>query len=138
MSANFGKYEGPTFRPSYGDIDWRHRQDLLIEQGELDPVKRVGFDSEDGLVVEITQENTQIRLNRVAPHMDMLSLEDYRDSESYIWFRETHPERFAVLVEKLGRSALVIETEFPLEDTVKVYLNRAFTGNDPSFLGEAE
>lgn len=138
MSANFGRYEGPTFRPDYGDIDWRSRQDALIEAGELDPFKRVGFDSNDGLIVEITQENTQLRLNRVAPHMDMLSLEDYRDGESYVWFRETNPDRFHVLQEKLGRAALVISTEYPLADTVKIYLDRAFTGNDPSFLGEVE
>ncbi len=135
--GSFGKYEGVSFSPEYGDVAWWRRQQIMIESGELDKYKKVGFDSEDGLVVEITQENTQLRLNRVAPNMDMLSLEDYRDDESYIWFRETNPERFHLLQEKLGRAALVITTEYPMEDTVRIYLDRATTGNDTEFLGEA-
>ena len=138
MSAKFGKYEGPDYGPHYGGIDWHRRREHMIQEGKLEPIEQVGFDSDDGLVIEVNQENTQIRLNRVAPEMDMLSLEDYRDTESYIWFRDTNPKRFEKLIENIGASALIITTEYPLEDTVKIYLDRAFTGNDPEFLGEVE
>lgn len=136
--ADFGNYEGRLFAPQYSDIDWSRRRDIMINNGELDEYKPRGFDSGDGLVTEVHQENLTIRLNRVAPDMDMIAVKDPRDGLDYVWFRETDPQRFAVLVEKLGRAALVVTTEYPFEDTVKIYLDRAETGIDTDFLGELD
>jgi hypothetical protein len=135
---DFGRFEGSEFAPMYGGVDWKQRQEALIESGELEPYQQVGFDSDDGLITESHQENLTIRLNRVAPHMDMIAQKDERDGLDFIWFREANAKRFNRLVKELSRAALVITTEYPLRDTVDIYLDRAETGLDPSFLEDLE
>lgn len=138
--AKFGTYEsnsGEYWSPEYGGIDWGKRQEVFMADDQLEQYNPVGFDSEDGLIVECTQENLTFRLNRVAPDMDMVAMRDVRDDQDYIWFRDNNPERFAYLYKSLGRAALVITSEYPLEDTVRIYLDRAAAGNDTEFLEEA-
>lgn len=137
MSANFGNYESNTgqyWSPDYGDVDWHLLESRLIEAGELDAAQPIGFDSDDGLVVECTQENLVFRTNDVSPGMDMVAMRDPRDNKDYVWFREDNPERFKGLVLGMGHTALRMHSRYPLPDTVEIYLDRRSTGNDMEFL----
>lgn len=139
--AKFGRFEstsGVYWSPSYGDIDWAGRRARMIEDDEVEAFRPVGFDSEDGLVQEVNQENTGIYLSQVAPELDMIAHLDTRDGEPYLWFREENPERFEVLVKSLGRAATQIATEYPVQAVVKAYLDRRSTGLDTKFLNDSE
>lgn len=121
---HFGKYIAKEFwSPEYGEIDWKQRRDLMMDSDELKIYLPVGFDSEDGLVQEVTQENTSIFTNRVAPDMDMIAHLDHRDGLEYLWFRDAEPD-FEKLAKQLGRAALVHFSEYPLETVVGAYLRR--------------
>lgn len=101
---------------------------------QLEQYQPVGFDSGDGLVQELHQENLIFKLNRVDPNMDLVAVGDPRDGKDYLWFRDQNEARFEYLLNTLGRAALIITSEYPMADTVRVYLERAAAGNDPEFL----
>ena len=137
MKAKFGHYKAPEYwSPNYGDVDWKLRRDRLIEQGEVETYNPVGFDSADGLVQEVTQENASFFINRVDPDMDMLAVADPRDGLEYTWFREDHPQNFEDLVRTVGRAALIHTSEYPLETVVEVYLRRRSEGIAMEYLDE--
>lgn len=121
--------------PNYGGIDWETRHSRS-EAGMSPPVV---FDSQDGLLYEINQENSAFYMSRVAPEMDMLAVEDPRDGQEYCWFRDEVSIDFEDALKLLGRCALFHTSEYPLEAVVDVYLRRKETGIDMEFLnGETD
>lgn len=124
--SKFGNYEaGSYWTPHYGGVDWELRRDRLVEQGDLETYRPIGFDSGDGLIQEITQENCSIFLNEVNPAMDMVAVDDPRDEKNYVWFREQNPDNFARLIGSIGRAATRYLTFYPIEAVVDAYLDRA-------------
>lgn len=108
-----------------GDIDWKYRLNnrLEAEGHELTPIGYV----EDGKpVMQVTQDNTIIYLNRIADEMDGVVVQydqDPPDTWSF-YFREKFEddEAFDRMVETVGMWACKIVTLYPMEHVVENYV----------------
>lgn len=115
------------FAPRYGDIDWRAMlmAQLALEETELGVP--VWFDSEDGLDVQCTQENTDIYVNRLSDDMDVVMVLDQRDTQRYTFYRSSlGSETFDTLsqtLQELGAAAVHF-TVYPLPEIAESWVKQ--------------
>lgn len=84
-----------------------------------------GFDSEDGLDMELHQDNYWVWLSRSEPRMDMAQVTDPRDNESWFWFREqVGDETFNDLDMMARKVGSVVLRATPTEDVQDVWHSR--------------
>ena len=125
--AQFGFYEENTFSPIYEEIDFHQiRVDILKEKG-YEPYECwfVIKDENEDYAQQVNQLNTFVELNAIAPHMDRITVQDDRDDNCWIWFRdELGEDTFNGIIDQIGDYSEVTHTMYPYEHVVKNYLAR--------------
>jgi hypothetical protein len=127
MESNF-KSQSLNFSPEYEGIDWRSRLIARLNEendGECLVPNSVRYTTDDGYGLELTQENTQVVLNRIDDSMDCLIITDPRDNQSWHFFRhEIGDEEFKNLIAGMALCSTWIISPFPYPNIVKIYLDR--------------
>lgn len=125
--ADFSFYEENEFEPVYEGIDfYQIKVDTLREQGYV-PYECwfVINDENENYSQQVHQLNTFVELNAIAPHMDRITVQDNRDENCWIWFRDDLGEdQFNRVIDQIGDYAEVTHTMYPYEHVVKNYLAR--------------
>lgn len=120
--AHFEYREQSGFKPQYGGIDWYElRTQKCHEYNVL--IGEVWFcvNEEDGIYEQqVTQENTWIDLNAVNENIDRIGVEDERDHDAWVFYRDETPN-FDETLKTIGAFALVTYSLYPQEQVVKDY-----------------
>ena len=111
-----------NWNPKYGDIDWYPMYEEYMESmGENTPEPL--FLHTETYHFQLTEENSFVYFNRVAQQMNAVAIVDPIDNCAWWWFEDTH-EDFEDLVEMVGPSATIINSDIPGEIVVKNYLRQ--------------
>lgn len=109
----------------YGGVDWRNlRTQLMGKTGLQCAEVYLVVESEDYEQI-LDQDNTLIELNKTAPHIDRISIQDERDWDWWVHYRDEMPEgEFDELYKSIAWVGKVIMTLYPAEDVAEMYQSR--------------
>ena len=113
------------WNPKYGDIEWYPMYlQMLEEEGEERPENL--YYEHLGYKFQLTEENTFVYLNRVAPNMNGVAIVDPLDNCAWWWFADLN-EEYEELEDLVAPIATIISSDIPGEMVVKNYLRRSLS-----------
>lgn len=90
-----------------------------------------GFESGDGVDVELNQHNFWVWINRSEPFMDMVQVTDPRDDRPWTWFREKVGDETFDEIETMARTVgSIILRATPTEEMQDVWHSRYAAPDD--------
>lgn len=121
---NFGIGSPDEYPPIRDGIDFTMRLEKWKKENDLtdDDLPPIWVETEDGLVQQVTPENTRIYINEVSDEHDNVSVLDPRDNMWMTLFREKFQDPdFDEFISVIGHAALTLYTMLPLDFSVAQY-----------------
>ena len=113
------------WNPKFGDIEWYPMYlEMLEEEGRERPENL--YYEHQGYKFQLTEENTFVYLNSVAPNMNGVAIVDPMDNCAWWWFADLH-EEYDELEDLVSEIATIISSDIPQETVVKNYLKRSLS-----------
>jgi hypothetical protein len=110
------------WNPKYGEIDWYPMYEQMLEEEGEEPPLYLYYENL-GYKFQLTEANTFVYLNRVAPNMNGVAIVDPLDNCAWWWFADLH-EEYEELEDLVAPIATIISSDIPQESAVKNYLLR--------------
>ena len=109
----------------YGGVDWRQIRMRELGSRGLKGAEIWLIVEDENVEIRLDQDNLHIELNTVAPNLDRISVQDYRDWDWWVWFRDELPEgEFDNFYNTAAFAGKVVSTMYPQEDVVDLYEKR--------------
>lgn len=132
----FGIGEPDEYPPIRDGVDFTHRLEKWKKENNLtgDDIPPIWVETEDGLVQQVTPENTRIYINEISDEHDNVAVLDPRDGLWITIYREKFYEPdFDEFVSIIGHAALTLYTMLPLETVVRQYNKEQTLDLDENF-----
>jgi hypothetical protein len=122
MNATIETRAGIGSPAEYGGVDWRDLRLQVMGKAGLVAAEIYLVIENEGHEQILNQENTLIELNKTAPHIDRISIQDERDWDWWTYYRdELPPKRFNKMLRTISWVGKVVTTLYPQEDVVEMY-----------------
>lgn len=120
LTASFEAGGIDTFNPEYAGVDWRK---LLLARFVLEreqiPVP-VFLVTNDGLNLQITQENTEVYVNSANDSLDCVIVDDPRDDSIFTFWRDDHAE-FDEILRMVSHHAVAHISPYPAKEIAEMF-----------------